>query len=149
MMGVQQTLPWNLKAAAYLITSTKTYTLQGWSSGFNLVTASLSKSLLNDKLTIGVQALTGLSEGGSIKMETYSKGSNFSQKQSIKVPISGVSLTLSYTFGKNRQQTRMHQSRIQSDYIEQQSQGEMLNSVGSGTGTGAGAGAGAGSGMPM
>ncbi len=149
MMGVQQTLPWNLKAAAYLITSTKTYTLQGWSSGFNLVTASLSKSLLNDKLTIGVQALTGLSEGGSIKMETYSKGSNFSQKQSIKVPISGVSLTLSYTFGKNRQQTRMHQSRIQSDYIEQQSQGEMLNSVGSGTGTGAGAGAEAGSGMPM
>ena len=100
MMGVQQTLPWNLKAAAYLITSTKTYTLQGWSSGFNLVTASLSKSLLNDKLTIGVQAVTGLSEGGSIKMETYSKGSNFSQKQSIKVPISGVSLTLSYTFGK-------------------------------------------------
>ena len=149
MMGVQQTLPWNLKAAAYLITSTKTYTLQGWSSGFNLVTASLSKSLLNDKLTIGVQAVTGLSEGGSIKMETYSKGSNFSQKQSIKVPISGVSLTLSYTFGKNRQQTRMHQTRIQSDYIEQQSQGEMLNSVGSGTGTGAGAGAGAGGGMPM
>ncbi|MBP5507572.1 MAG: TonB-dependent receptor [Prevotella sp.] len=149
MMGVQQTLPWNLKAAAYLITSTKTYTLQGWSSGFNLVTASLSKSLLNDKMTIGVQAVTGLSEGGSIKMETYSKGSNFSQKQSIKVPISGVSLTLSYTFGKNRQQTRMHQTRIQSDYIEQQSQGEMLNSVGSGTGTGAGAGAGAGGGMPM
>ena len=146
MMGVQQTLPWNLKAAAYLITSTKTYTLQGWSSGFNLVTASLSKSLLNDKLTIGVQALTGL-DGSKIKMETYSKGSNFSQKQSSKVPIGGVSLTVSYTFGKNRQQTRMHQSRIQNDYIEQQSQGEMLNSVGSGTGTGAGAGT--GSGMPM
>ena len=153
MLGVQQTLPWNLKAGAYLITSTKTYTLQGWSSGFNLLTANLSKSLLNDKLTIGVQALTGLSEGGSIKMETYSKGSNFSQNQSIKVPISGVSLTVSYTFGKSRQQTRMHQSRIQNDYIEQQSQGEMLNSVGSGSGTGSGAGAGAGagtgSGMPM
>ena len=149
MLGIQQTLPWNLKAGAYLITSSKTYTLQGWSTGFNLVTATLSKSLLNDKLTIGIQGLTGLSEGGCIKMETYSKGNNFSQKQSIKVPISGVSLTLSYTFGKNRQQTRMHQTRIQSDYIEQQSQSEKLNSVGSGTGTGAGAGAGVGGGISM
>ena len=113
------------------------------------MTATLSKSLLNDKLTIGIQGLTGLSEGGCIKMETYSKGNNFSQKQSIKVPISGVSLTLSYTFGKNRQQTRMHQTRIQSDYIEQQSQSEKLNSVGSGTGTGAGAGAGVGGGISM
>ena len=140
MVGLQQTLPWNLKVGAYLITSSKSYTLQGWSSGFNLLTANISKSFLNDKLTIGIQGLTGLSSGGSIKMETYSKGKNFSQHQTIKVPLSGVSLTVSYTFGKNRMQTRQHQSRIQSDYIEQQSQGEMLNSVGSGTGAGAGTG---------
>ena len=45
MVGLQQTLPWDLKLGAYLITSTKTYTLQGWSSGFNLLTGSISKSL--------------------------------------------------------------------------------------------------------
>ena len=136
MAGVQQTLPWSLKASAYLITSTKTHTLQGWSSGFNLATLSLTKSLLNDKLNIGVQGLVGLSDGGSIKMETFSEGSNFTQHQTIKVPISSVSLTLTYTFGKTRMQTKQHQSRIKNDYIEQQSQGEMLNSVGSGNGTG-------------
>ena len=35
-------------------------------------------------------------------------------------------------------------SKIQNDYIEQQSQGEMYNSIGGGSGTGAGAGAGGG-----
>ena len=140
MVGVQQTLPWNLKAGAYLITSSKSYTLQGWSSGFNLLTANISKSLLNDKLTIGIQGMVGLSGGGNIKMETFSKGKDFAQLQTIKVPLSGVSLTVSYTFGKNRMQGKQHQSRIQNDYIEQQSQGEMINSMGSGTGSGAGAG---------
>ncbi len=129
MLGIQQTLPWNLKAGAFLITSTKTYTLQGWSSGFNILTANLSKSFLNDKLTVSVSGMTGLSDKGCIKMESYSSGKDFLQHQTIKVPIYGVNLSVSYTFG-NAKQTRQHQSRIQNDYIEQKSQGEMINSVG-------------------
>ena len=57
MVGLQQTLPWNLKLSAFAITSTKSYTLQGWSGGFNLLTASLSKSLLKDKLNLSVSAM--------------------------------------------------------------------------------------------
>ena len=60
MVGLQQTLPWNLKLSAFAITSTKSYTLQGWSGGFNLLTASLSKSLLKDKLNLSVSAMMGL-----------------------------------------------------------------------------------------
>ena len=52
MLGLQQTLPWNLKLSAFAITSTKSYSLQGWSGGFNLLTASLSKSLLKDNVVI-------------------------------------------------------------------------------------------------
>ena len=52
MAGLQQTMPWDLKLGAYLITSTKSYTLQGWSSGFNILTANLSKSFFNDKLSL-------------------------------------------------------------------------------------------------
>jgi hypothetical protein len=118
-----------LKAGAFLITATKTYTLQGWSSGFNILTANLSKSFLNDKLTVSVSGMTGLSDKGCIKMESYSSGKDFLQHQTIKVPIYGVNLSVSYTFG-NAKQTRQHQSRIQNDYIEQKSQGEMINSVG-------------------
>ena len=64
MAGLQQTMPWDLKLGAYLITSTKSYTLQGWSSGFNILTANLSKSFFNDKLSVSIQGMLGLSDGG-------------------------------------------------------------------------------------
>ena len=133
MAGVQQTLPWDLKLSAFAITSTKSYTLQGWSGGFNLLTASLSKSLLKDKLNLSVSALTGLNDGGSIMIESNSRGKDFTSHNKVKVPIYGVSFTVSYTFGNSKMQNRQqHQSRVQNDFIEQQSQGEMINSVGSG-----------------
>lgn len=130
MAGLQQTMPWDLKLGAYLITSTKSYNLQGWSSGFNILTANLSKSFLNDKLSVSIQGMLGLSDGGNLKMETYSEGKNFLSHQTIKVPMSGFNVSVSYTFGNTKQKAKQHVSRVQNDYIEQQSQGEMLNNVG-------------------
>lgn len=130
MVGLQQTLPWNMKMGAYLINSTKSYSLQGWTSGFNLVTANLSKAFFDDKLNIGISGLVGLSEGGRLKMESYSEGKQFLSHQTIKVPIGSVSLNVTYTFGNTKKQMKQHVSRIQNDYIEQKSQGEVLNSVG-------------------
>ena len=140
MLGLQQTLPWDLKLSAFAITSTKSYTLQGWSGGFNMLTANLSKTLLNDKLTLGIQGLVGLNKGGTLNIESQGDGSNFTSHSLIKVPIYGVTFTVSYTFGNTKIRTRQHVNRVQNDYIEQQSQGEMLNSVGSGNTGGSGAG---------
>jgi hypothetical protein len=140
MAGLQQTLPWDLKLSAFAIASTKSYTLQGWSGGFNLLTASLSKSLLNDKLNLSLSALTGLNDGGSIMIKSHSRGQNFTSTNNIKVPIYGVCFTVSYTFGNSKMVAKQHVSRVQNDFIEQQSQGEMINSVGSGSGTGTGNG---------
>ncbi len=133
MIGLQQTLPWNLKLSAFAITSTKSYTLQGWNGGFNLVTASLSKSLLKDKLNLSVSGLLGLNEGGKLNIESESRGKNFISHTSVKVPIYGISFSISYTFGNSKVMAKQHTSRVQNDYIEQQSQGEVINSVGSGT----------------
>ena len=130
MLGLQQTLPWDLKLSAFAITSTKSYTLQGWSSGFNLLTASLSKSLFNDKLNLSVSGLLGLNNGGNILIESYSSGKDFSSYSNVKVPISSVTFTVSYTFGNSKKQATQHVSRVQNDFIEQQSQGEIINSVG-------------------
>ena len=137
MMGVQQTLPWDLKLSAFAITSTKSYTLQGWTGGFNLLTASLSKSLLNDKLNLSISGLTGLNKGGKLNIDTESRGKDFTSHTSIKVPIYAVTFTVSYTFGNSKMMSKQHTSRVQNDFIEQQSQGEILNSVGSGS-TGSG-----------
>ena len=132
MIGLQQTLPWDLKLSAFAITSTKSYPLQGWSGGFNLLTASLSKSLLKDKLTLSVSGLMGLNKGGNINIESSSRGKDFTSYNNIKVPIYGVTFTVSYTFGNSkRQATQQHVNRVTNDFIEQQSQGEVINSIGS------------------
>ena len=130
MLGLQQTLPWNLKLSAFAITSTKSYSLQGWNGGFNLLTASISKSFFNDKLTVGVSGLIGLNKGGNINIESCSNGKNFTSYTNVKVPISNVSLTISYTFGNSKKPAQQHVSRVQNDFIEQQSQGEIINNVG-------------------
>ena len=131
MVGLQQTLPWNLKLSAFAITSTKNYTLQGWSGGFNLLTASLTKSLLKDKLSLSVSGLIGLNNGGNINIESYNSGKDFTSHTNVKVPISGVTFTVSYTFGNSKVKTKQHTSRVESDFIEQRSQGEVINSIGS------------------
>ena len=140
MIGLQQTLPLNFKLSAFAITSTKNYTLQGWSGGFNMLTASLSKSLLNDKLNLSVSGILGLNGGGKLNIESYSEGKDFTSMTNIKVPIYGVTFTVSYTFGNTKTMAKQHVSRVQNDFIEQQSQGEMLNSVGSGNATTSGSG---------
>ena len=130
MAGLQQTLPADFKLSLFAITSTKSYTMQGWSSGFNMLTGSITKSFLNDKLNVGVQGILGLSKGGSLNIESYSRGADFTNHMSIKVPISSVSLTVSYTFGNSKKQQKIFQSRVQSDYMEHQSNEERINSAG-------------------
>lgn len=131
MAGLQQTLPWNLKMSIFAITSSKTYTLQGYTGGFNLITASLSKSLLKDKLNLSISGRMGLNKGGNLNIETMSNGKNFTSMTSVKIPIYGVSLNISYTFGNSKMTQKQHTSRVQDDFIEQKSQGEVLNSIGS------------------
>ena len=138
MAGLQQTLPWDLKLSAFAITSTKNYTLQGWSGGFNILTASLSKTLFNDKLTLGVQGIMGLNKGGNLNIESSSRGQNFTSYNNVKVPIYGVTFTVSYTFGNSKVRAKQHTSRVQNDFIEQQSQGEIINNAGSGSTSGNG-----------
>ena len=130
MIGLQQTLPWDLKLSAFAITSTKSYSLQGWNGGFNLLTGSLSKSVLKDKLTLSVSGVVGLNKGGKLNIESRSSGKDFTSHTNVKVPIYGVTFTVSYTFGNSKIRAKQHTNRVQDDFIEQQSQGEVINSVG-------------------
>ena len=138
MVGLQQTLPLDLKLSLFAITSTKSYTLQGWTGGFNLLSTSLSKSLLKDKLNLSVSGSLGLNKNGNINIDSESRGKNFTSYTIARVPISGVTFTVSYTFGNSKMRANQHVNRVQDDFIEQQSQGELLNSVGGGSTTGNG-----------
>ena len=130
MAGIQQTLPADLKLSLFAITSTKSYTLQGWSTGFNILTGSLTKTFLNDKLSVGVQGLLALTGSGKLEMESYSQAADFTNHSLIKVPMSSISLNVSFTFGNSKKQQKVFQSRVESDYMENQSNEERINSVG-------------------
>jgi len=130
MAGLQQTLPWQLKLGAYLVSSTKTYTLQGWTSGFKMTMANVSRSFMKDKLNLSLMGMMGLSGGGNLEFETYSRGENFLSHQTIKVPMYGFNFSIIYTFGNTNRQSTKHTSRVQNDYIEQESQGERLSNMG-------------------
>ena len=132
MAGLQQTLPWQLQLSANVIANSKTYTLQGWQSGFQVLVASLSKSLLGDRLNVSLSAITGLHDGGSISIDSYSAGRDFTHRQHIRVPMSQLQLNLSYTFGKKGVQTREHKSRIENDFLEKKSDQEQISNTSSG-----------------
>ena len=87
MIGLQQTLPADFKLSVYAMTSTKNYTLQGWSGGFNLITANISKSLLKDKLNLSLMGMMGLNKGGNINIESHSQGKDFTSHTLTKVPL--------------------------------------------------------------
>ena len=128
-LGLQQTMPADIKLGAYLITQTKRQMLQGWSSGFNMLTANLSKSFLADKLTISAIATTGLGNGGKLAMEAFTHGKDFTNRMQVKVPMQSISLSVAYNFGNTTRQFQQRRSRVESDYIEHQSQSETINST--------------------
>ena len=109
------------------IANSKTYTLQGWSTGMEALVASITKSLLNDRLSITLAGVTGLNKGGSINMDSHSRGRDFTNVQHIKVPLAQVQLNVSYTFGNTKVRTKEHKSRIENDFMEKKSEQEQIN----------------------
>lgn len=126
MAGIQQTLPLDIKAAMYLIASSRTYNLQGWNNGFKMISLNLSRTFLNDRLNVSAGFLTGLSKGGDIKMENYSSTARFITHNSIRVPIMNLNVGLSYSFGNLSAKNKKDLKEIESDYIEHTSNMEAL-----------------------
>lgn len=126
MFGVQQTLPLDLRLSGFIISASKSYTLQGWTSGYSIFSGSLSRSFLNDKLSVSVAVMTGLSKGGRMKMESFSQGRDFTARTSMSVPITNMMVGVSYTIGDFKPRTHINNNRT-SDYIEQESQLQQLN----------------------
>lgn len=133
MLGVQQTLPLDFNASAFLIASTKSHTLQGWSSGFQIFTFNVSKSFLDKNLNISAGLNTGLSKGGKLTMETYTATKNFTNHSKVSVPMLGFTVGVTYTFGNSKNIALKNKKIIDSDFIEQKSDTEQINNLSSGT----------------
>lgn len=125
-LSVQQQLPKQWNAGLTVVGSSKTYTLQGWNTGANLAVLTISKSLLKDRLNISVMGLTGLSKGGNLNIDQYSKGPDFESNLKVRVPLYRGALTIRYSFGNTAKQFQKRASKVTSDYIEHQNSSQSI-----------------------
>ena len=130
MAGLQQTLPWDIKGSAFLIASSRSYTIEGWNSGFKMVSLNLSKSFLDNRLSVSAGFNTGLSKGGRMVIETYSDTSEFQSRNTIRVPMLSATIGVAYTLGSYQPKQRSIRKSVESDYMEQRSDMESISDSG-------------------
>ena len=127
MFGVQQQIPGGINGNIFMIMSTKTRSLQGWNSGFKMLALNLSRSFIDDKLSVSLGFNTGLYKGGKMKMENYVETPSFTNKTTIKVPMLAVNLGITFKFGSSGKVKEVKSSRIENDFIDTKSQMESIS----------------------
>jgi putative tonB-dependent receptor len=133
-LGVQQTLPWDLKWNVNVTGSTNKYTLQGYQTGHNMLISTLTKSLFNDKLSLSLLYLSPLT--GKLEIKQYSKGHDFENKMNIKIPLRNLMFTVSWNFGNTKKTFQQRSSKITNDFQEREDSNSQVPGLGAGSGKG-------------
>lgn len=129
LLGLQQTLPWDLRLSANAIASGRTVTLQGWSSGMLVGTLGLTKTFLDDRLSVSLNGLTHLTGGRGLKMESLSETKDFVSSTVMSLPLRMISLNLSFSFGK-QDKVNVKKSRKTIEQDSQLNSKSMTESIG-------------------
>lgn len=138
LLGLQQTLPWDLRFSANGILMSKSYSLQGWNTGISIGTVGLTKTFLGDRLSVSVNAVSQLG-GKDLAIKAYTATKDFTMDMKTIVPMKQLSLSISWTFGKqgNFGVKKARRSITNDEVINTQSTAEALSGSGAlGGGTG-------------
>lgn len=105
-LGWQQNLPWQLKWSSNLEWMSRRYSLQGYDSGMMMISATLARSFLNDKLDVAISGMSGLGHGGKMYWESVSRAKDFTNISRFIEPMQDITIGITYTFGgKSRKYT--------------------------------------------
>lgn len=126
-VGLQQTLPWDVKWSCFMGGMTKRYTLQGHTGGYNFFSTTFAKSFLKDKLDVSIQFASPFT--GKIKMEQYSRGADFEQATKTTIHVYDLSLTVKWSFGNTKKQFQTQQSKITNDFQEKKNNNQQMNGI--------------------
>lgn len=131
LLGLQQTLPWDLRLSVNAIASGRTVTLQGWTSGMLVGTAGLTKTFLDDRLGVSLSGLTHLTGGRGLKIEAVSETDEFVSRSVTSIPLRMISLNLTFSFGKqDKVSVRKARKTIEADaQLESKSMAESIGTV--------------------
>lgn len=130
MLGFQQTLPLDFRISANLIYSGKTFSLQGWSSGIAMGMLGLTKSFLDDKLSLSLNGLTSLN-GLKMKTSSYSYGKDFHNISKTELPLGSVTFSISWSFGKQDagKKKGINKTQIDDNQLNSSSFGESIGTM--------------------
>ena len=130
MTGLQHTLPWDLRLSLNYMHNSRTYQLDGYTGGYSGLMSGLTKTFLDDRLTVTLNGVTGFAKGGAIEASQHKKGADYVSSYVTRVPVAMAGLSLSWSFGtsKNVQVKKANRS-IEND--------DILQGGGSGGATGA------------
>ena len=136
LLGFQQTLPWDLRFSANGVLMSKSYSLQGWNSGISIGTVGLTKTFLDDRLSISISAIRQLS-AKDLTVKSYMATKDYTMNMNTTVPMSQVSLSISWTFGKQGSASvkKARRTITEDDIINTQSTAETLSGSGALGGT--------------
>ena len=100
MIGLQQTMFWDLRLSANFIKAGRSVSLQGWNSGMSMGMLGLTKTFFDDRLSISVNGVTHLTKGKDLTIQSFSAGKGFTMNSLTTVPMRQVLFQVSWTFGK-------------------------------------------------
>jgi len=98
-LGLQQTLPWQIKWNTNLEWMSRRQTLQGWTSGMTMLSSSLTRSFCNDRWNIALSGMTGLGHGGKMVWKSVTRNKDFVSTSTFVDSMQDITLGITYTFG--------------------------------------------------
>lgn len=114
---LEQTLPAAIKWNLGLQASTRRYSLQGYSNGFNMLFTTLTRSFCKEKFDVSLLYFSPFS--GKLKQKTYSHGVDFENGQTVSIPLQVVRVSFVWHFGNTKKHFVQHESKISNDFGEQ------------------------------
>lgn len=130
LMGAQHSFPKNFRIGGDLFAMTKSYNLQGYSGGISFASLSLSKSFMDDKLSLTLRFSTNLNKG-DLKIINYSEGANFTNLTDIRTSIRAVAFEIAYNFGHKSFAVKKTNRSITNDDVINASSGSATSAVNS------------------
>ena len=130
MLGLQQTLPLDLRLSANLISTGSRVTLQGSSNGMSMLNLGLSRSFLDNKLSVSLNGML-TKDGLKMKNETTTVGDGFTSTSSMTIPMGQIQASITYSFGNSRAANAKKARRVdvEDSQLNSQSTSQSISSM--------------------
>ena len=115
MAGVQQTRPWDLRLSGNVIAMGSSVSLQGTSTGMSMAMLGLTKTFLEDRLSVGINAVAPLSRDLKMHMGSTTTGAGFTTNMNTSINMAQVAVQISWTFGRQGQGAKKARRSIEND----------------------------------